>query len=102
MGACRSLIMAGIAVVVAAAVDTPPAQGGLRDVESKHCGSTVHEAIAAAEKALFGKDGTAEDRKALACLVQAVKRLEAGLAVKDRQGDAVLHVPVHGGARGGE
>ncbi len=95
MGARRSLIIAGMAGLFLFA---PPVQGGLRDVEPKHCGVTAHEAIAAAEKALAGKDGTA----ALICLVQAVKRLEAGQAVKDRQGDAVLHLPVHGGARGGE
>ncbi len=92
MRARRAIIIAGIAGLLLFA---PPAQGG---VEPKHCGATVHEAIAAAEKALVGKDGTA----ALVCLVQAVKRLEAGQAVKDRGGDAVLHAPVHGGARGGE
>lgn len=70
-----------------------PAQA--KQSDDDQCGSTAHEAVAAAEKALAEKPDPKKQTAALNCLVQAVKRLDAAQIVVKRGADdhAVMHPP---------
>lgn len=59
----------------------------------QQCGASAHDAIAAAEKALATKDDASRDT-ALACLLQAVKDLDAHRAdTVSNDGNRFVHVP---------
>jgi hypothetical protein len=62
--------------------------------DAASCGATPREAIAIAEKALAGKSGDSQAR-AISCLLDAVKKLEAERldVVNDKERTKFLNVP---------
>ena len=88
--------MAALALGLALAGDPARSEPSPDD----ECGVSAHEAVSAAEKALASK-ATGAQAAALACLVQAVKLLEASQPLAMRgAGYELLHVPKHTGGPG--
>jgi hypothetical protein len=91
-------IAAFLSLAVLALANFVPAAGAARAetaAPSSHsCGVTPREAIAAAEKALTGKEQESQMR-AIACLLAAVKRLEADRlkVVRAEEEARMLRVP---------
>lgn len=65
--------------------------------EQTSCGATAKDGIASAKKALASTEPDAE-RKALACLIEVVSRLESNAPIQTHlDGQEVLHLPQYSG-----
>ena len=65
----------------------------LTTTETRACGTDAHEAIAAAERALASND---DERRALVCVVEVLKLLEAAepITLRGHENHPVLRAPI--------
>lgn len=90
-----------ILLAIFAAMLVPLSVRAADDMDGGSCGTTAREALAAADRAL-GTDGADAEKRALVCLLRAVKLLAAEELVVKRGSDNhdLLHAPMNSGGPG--